>query len=443
MIYSQNIEIKLSKENQLILDGQSKILNWLYNHLLDLSIKQYDEVKQGTLEKTLLSKKYGLRNYMVNVMKESNEFKFINAVYSKPLKESATRLEQTFKKFFTEGTGFPNYRSWKKSWFSLHYDEAFVGYKIDGYNLVVSCGTDSDGKRIKIEAVLKNKIKTNGKIKTLRICKKLNKYYINLTLEKIDTPKKDNKKWISIDQNHKNFFCAVDYKGETMIFNKNNFIKYTEKQIDELNSLMSKKKKFVTKINKNYNKEYKQFTKQFNRLVVKRSKLYSKIREQKKNYCNTVANFLFKNYDLVIIGDYTPDLNTAKFNTMHRSMLNQEMIGQFRRVLQHQADKSGKSLIINSERYTTSDCCFCGDRVYKDPSVREFTCPVCGHKFQRDLNSSVNIGKKEIKMLSGTDFLKSLDLSDFNYSLACSFRGLSKHELNSKRGSLLAKPNIN
>jgi hypothetical protein len=42
-------------------------------------------------------------------------------------------------------------------------------------------------------------------------------------------------------------------------------------------------------------------------------------------------------------------------------------------------------------------------------------------------------------MLSGTDFLNSLDLSEFNYSLSCSFNGISKHELNRERGSSLAK----
>ena len=156
MIYSQNIEIILSKENQLILDGQSKILNWLYNHLLDLSIKQYDQVKIGTLDKTLLNKKYGLRNYMVNEMKESPDYKFINSVYSKPLKESAMRLENSFKKLFKEKTGYPKFRSWKKNWFSLFYDEANVGYKIENDKLTISCGKDSEGKRIKIEAILKN-----------------------------------------------------------------------------------------------------------------------------------------------------------------------------------------------------------------------------------------------------------------------------------------------
>jgi putative transposase len=438
LIYSQNIEIILSKENQLILDGQSKILNWLYNHLLDLSIKQYDQVKIGTLDKTLLNKKYGLRNYMVNEMKESPDYKFINSVYSKPLKESAMRLENSFKKLFKEKTGYPKFRSWKKNWFSLFYDEANVGYKIENDKLTISCGKDLEGKRIKIEAILKNKLKSD-KLKTLRVCKKLNKYYINLTFEKVEPVKKETKSWISIDQNHKNFFCAVDHNANKIIFNKNNFIKYTEKQIDEVKSLLDKKKKFLTKNDKNYNPNYKQYTKKYDKLKRKLNKLYDKIREQKKNYCNSVANYLFKNYDLVIIGDYTPDINTAKYDTMHRSMLNQEMIGQFRRVLQHQAAKSGKSLKINSERHTTSDCCFCGDRVYKDPSIREFACPKCGHKFQRDLNSSVNIGKEEIKMLSGTDFLNSLDLSEFNYSLSCSFSGVSKHELNREHGSSLAK----
>jgi len=114
LIYSQNIEIELSKENKLILDGQSKILNWLYNHLLDLSIKQYESVKQNLLDKTLINKKYGLRDYMVNEMKENENYKFINSVYSKPLKESATRLENTFKKFFKENTGYPKFSHGRK-----------------------------------------------------------------------------------------------------------------------------------------------------------------------------------------------------------------------------------------------------------------------------------------------------------------------------------------
>jgi putative transposase len=438
MIYSQNIELILDNENKLILDGQSKILNWLYNHLLELSINQYKEFKLTNLNKPLLNKRNGLRNYMVNNMKKTTDYNFINTIYSKPLKEVATRLEFAFKGFFKNNKGYPHFRSWKKKWFSLYYDEPYIGYSINDNEFILSCGKDINGKRIKIKAQLKNKLRS-GKLKTLRICKKSNKYYINLTFDMLDPIKKDIKNWISIDQNHKNFFCAVDNNGKTIIFNKNNFIKYGDKQIDEIKSIMDKKKKYLINGDKNYNVKFKQYTKEYNRLKNKLIKVYDKIREQKKTYCNTISNYLFKNYDLIIIGDYTPDLNTAKFDTMHRSMLNQEMIGMFRNILEHQSKKCGKTLIVNSEKHTTSDCYFCGDRVYKNPSIRQYICPNCGKIYQRDLNSSVNIGKKEIEMLSGTDFLNKIDLSLFNYSLSCSFNGISKHELNEECGCSLAK----
>ena len=42
MNITQNIWLVVNNENELILDGQSKILNWLYNYLIDLTAKQYE-----------------------------------------------------------------------------------------------------------------------------------------------------------------------------------------------------------------------------------------------------------------------------------------------------------------------------------------------------------------------------------------------------------------
>jgi len=36
IIFNRSVEIIFNKEDQLILDGQSKICNWLYNHLLEM-----------------------------------------------------------------------------------------------------------------------------------------------------------------------------------------------------------------------------------------------------------------------------------------------------------------------------------------------------------------------------------------------------------------------
>lgn len=429
MVYSQNIFLEIDKENSLILDSQSKILNWLYNHLLDECQKNYQNFKDGliTEDELIIKGRYGLRDYMVNEIKPKHSF--LSVVYSKPLKEVSTRLNQAFKMFMKKQGGYPNFRAWKKNWFSLYYDEPFVGYSIEDDVLIVNCGKDINNKKIIVKAKLTEKLR-NGKLKTLRICKKLNRFYVNLIFEKPEKVKCEIKSWVSIDQNHKNFFCAVDSNSQTMIFEKNNFIKYTEKQIDEIKGKRDVKKRLMTKENKNYTDKYKQYTKQYQKLTNRVSGLWLKLREQKKTFCYTIANNLFDRYDLVIIGDYTPDLNTAVFDTMHRSMLNQEMIGMFRRILQQVADKRGKHLIVKSEMNTTKTCCFCGDMKTKIPDIREFVCTECGKKFLRDLNSAYNIGEKEIKMLSGTDFLKTLDLSVFNYSLTYSFAGISKHELN-------------
>ena len=438
MNITQNIWLVVNNENELILDGQSKILNWLYNYLIDLTAKQYEIYLQDSTQYPLVYQKYGLRNYVVNVMKK--EYPFLNTVYSKPIKECAMRVENSFKQFFKKIRGCPDFRAWKKKWFSLYYDESFIGYKIVGNKLILSCGKDLTNDRIKVEATLTEKIK-DGVVKSLRLCKKLNRFYISIVLEKEVKPKKEIKTWISIDQNHKNFFCAIDYKKDTYEFSNNDFIKYIDNEIDKVKSKLSLKKKFTNKDNKGYDKDlkYKIYTKQYQRLKNVLDNLYIKRREQKKTFLNTVANYLYKNYDLVIIGDYVPDTNTATKDNMHRSMLNQSMIGELRYILQEQADKCGKHLKIKSERNTTSDCSCCGSRVYKDPKVRYFVCEKCGNKFVRDLNSCLNIGKEEIKMLSGTDYLLDLDLSLVKYSISYSFKGIRVHELNEDYDWSLAK----
>lgn len=52
------------------------------------------------------------------------------------------KLKDVFKKFLEGNAGHPTYRSWKKKWFSLYYDELMKGYSfVDAkhlkYNLII------------------------------------------------------------------------------------------------------------------------------------------------------------------------------------------------------------------------------------------------------------------------------------------------------------------
>jgi len=163
----------------------------------------------------------------------------------------------------------------------------------------------------------------------------------------------------------------------------------------------------------------------------------------------TIANFLCKNYDYIMIGDYTPSTDVADTKYKTRSMLNQTFIGKFRRILKEVCLKSYKICEIIDEKGTTAKCSHCGDYKKKDPSVRSFTCPICGTTFNRDINSCINIYEKTGKKLklSGTDYL-TLNKVKYNVSVnrrtyVSELKKLTKNIETTKRGSEVGKSNLN
>ena len=120
-------------------------------------------------------------------------------------------------------------------------------------------------------------------------------------------------------------------------------------------------------------------------------KVYQKRREQTKTFLHTTANKLFKLYDCIGIGDYTPQGNgiTTK---MRRAMNNRSLIGRFKEVLSWTAEKSGKTFLIYDEKGTTRTCSCCKTSLDQGlhPSIREWVCPHCQAVHIRDENAAQN-----------------------------------------------------
>ncbi len=56
------------------------------------------------------------------------------------------------------------------------------------------------------------------------------------------------------------------------------------------------------------------------------------------------------------------------------------------------------------EKNTTKECCICGHEEKKEPEVRKFICAKCGTNLSRDINSAVNIAKKD-NLLPGSNHI--------------------------------------
>ncbi|MFJ8257926.1 RNA-guided endonuclease InsQ/TnpB family protein [Peribacillus asahii] len=462
LVFNRKIEMFFKKEDEHSLDGQSKICNWLYNQLVQAARDDYE--KGSPLE---LLRGRNLRDYATN-MKESHPF--LRTVHSSPLKNTALRLKDAYDRFFTKQNAYPKFRSWKEKWFSLYFDEPNKGFKLlDSKTIQISFGKNDKGQQIRISGSLKESfsLRECEEIKTFRVCKQQgNRFYGIFTIERyangekafilakkqeekvckqqekeererlkalgleIPKPKKQKKKkakteypafpegtrWVSLDPNHKNFFVAVDYQGISYEMNKLYQTKYWDRKIDEIKSKRDvcnrKSRKGIT----THGNSYWEPSIRWNRYNRALNKAYHTRREQIKVALYSMSHWLFDQYDVVLIGDYTPTNDTASLDNMKRSMLNQDHIGELRKILKWVAAKRGKQCVIVDEKNTTKECCVCGHKEKKEPEVRSFTCVICEHTIVRDVNSAINIAKKT-SILSGSDWVAEWILDTTTYAV--------------------------
>jgi putative transposase len=92
------LTLEPAPEDAETLDGQSKICNWLYNHLVEkasLLRQEFCETQNSDTAKTLYTER-GLRNLLPKIKKEKP---FLKVVHSSPLKNTALRLSDAIQSY--------------------------------------------------------------------------------------------------------------------------------------------------------------------------------------------------------------------------------------------------------------------------------------------------------------------------------------------------------
>src|SRR3990167_8573843 len=207
------LQLTPSLENVDVLDGQSRICNWLYNHLVEEAAKlkeQFLKNQDPTAAKNLYTKR-GLRNLLPKI---KEDHPFLKVVHSSPLKNTALRLSEAIqshqksKKGKRKGkfVGWPKFRCWKNNWFSLFYDEPEKGFKIEDQMLILSLGMGQDRKQRSITIQIE-----------LPIQKPISKV-------------------IAFDPNHKNLAYGVDTDGKAIEIAAPTWLKGYDKRLDEIKS---------------------------------------------------------------------------------------------------------------------------------------------------------------------------------------------------------------
>ena len=307
--------------------------------------------------------------------KYKKEFSFLKEVDSLALCNTQLDLKSAYAKYFKEKKiSFPNYKSKKYS--RLSYSTNNVNNSI-----VLSKNT------VKLPKVGVVKIKKHRSPKNKWVLKgatidcKNNKYYVSVLFEftKDINPVKV-KTSIGLDYSSPHFY--IDNYGNSADYP--HFYRKSE-------SKLALEQRKLSKMNRNSNNYKNQ--------KLKVAKLQEHTANQRKNFLHKLSTEIANRYDAVCVEDL--DLHVQAQTLNFGKAVGDNGFGMFRNFLEYKLVERGKYFIKVDKFFASTKTCHCcgyknNDITLKD---RQWTCPNCNSRHDRDINAAINIKNEGLRLL--------------------------------------------
>lgn len=340
---------------------------FVYNQTLAYRKDKYEQDKQS-MNKT------SCNNYCNQVLKKNYEW--LKEVDKFALTNSIYNMDSAYQKFFKEHTGYPKFKSKKNP--KRSYTTNFTNGNIE---------VSFDNNKIKLSKLKWVKAKIHrefqGQIKSATISQiPSGKYFVSVLVETKHTPMESTGCTVGIDLGIKDLLITSD--GE-----KFDNIRTTKKYEDKL-SKEQRKLSHKVKGSKNWNKQR-----------IKVAKIHEKIHNARIDNLHKISHKLVQENQLIVSEDLAIS-NMVKNHNLAKAISDcgwYELIRQ----ISYKSDWNNRQY-IKIGRFTKSSqpCNICGyiNIETKDLSVREWTCPVCGTKHDRDVNAAINILNEGLRLVN-------------------------------------------
>ena len=347
--------------------GQKELINihfgacrFVYNWALETKIKNYESNKSHI-------SRFELQDILVKKIKPSN--KWLKKANSQALLSSLVNLESAFTKFFREKTGFPSFKSKKNPVQSFQIPQHYIVNFENGIIKLPKIG--------EVKVILHRRFE--GKLKTATISKTFSgKYFISILVDdEKNHPVKQvfsESTTVGIDVGIKDF--AVFSTGD-----KVENPKYLKNSIQRLKCLQ---KRVSRKVKGSNSRE---------KAKLHLSKLHEKISNQRNDFQHKLSFRLISENQAVALE--TLNVKGMQKNHCLAQAISDSSWSSFVAKLEYKAEWFGKTVLrIGQFEPSTRICNVCGfhnsNLALKD---REWICPDCKTKHDRDINAAINIKK--------------------------------------------------
>lgn len=340
---------------------------FVYNQTLAYRKDKYEQDKQS-MNKT------SCNNYCNQILKK--EYEWLKEVDKFALTNSIYNMDSAYQKFFKEHAGYPKFKSKKNP--KRSYTTNFTNGNIEV--------ADNKIKLPKLKWV-KAKIhrEFQGRIKSTTISQiPSGKYFISILVETEHIPMDSTGSMIGLDLGIKDLLITSD--GEKYD-NIRTTKKYEKKLAKEQRKLAHK-----AKGGKNWNKQR-----------IKVARIHEKIHNTRIDNLHKISHKLIRENQLIVSENLSVS-NMIKNHNLAKAISDCGWY-ELTRQISYKSEWNNRQY-IKIGRFTKSSqpCNVCGyiNTETKDLSVREWICPQCDTKHDRDINAAINILNEGLRLLKET-----------------------------------------